>query len=539
MTETPTTPRGRTAAYLLAVVVTAGATVGVMLLLGNITKRKLEARENVFRLVDLTEATVDPAEWGKNFPRQYDGYMRTADNERTRFGGSESLPRPGGGTQAVQKLDVDPRLRTIFAGYAFSIDYRERRGHAYMLSDQRETERVIQRPQPGSCLHCHASTVVAYRRVGLQQGAPGSLDDPLLSEAGQAQLFSGFEAVCGMRYDDATTLVDHPVSCLDCHDPDSMRLRITRPGFIRGIQALAAGPEPTPHLPSIEQWRKGDRRSPYDPNTDATRQEMRSMACAQCHVEYYFKGDGKIVTYPWANGLKVEQIERYYDDLGFSDWTHAESGAKVLKAQHPEFEVWSQGVHARAGVACADCHMPYTRQGAIKISDHQVRSPMLNVARACQACHPWPEQEIHERVRIIQDRTFALLGRAEDATVSLIHAIKAARQAGAGDEALAPARALQRKAQWRTDFINAENSMGFHAPQEVARILAEAIDYARQGELAIARLGAAAPHGAAAGSAAGAISAGAAQHAVAGVMPPSVDRAHSAASMAPDSGDGE
>lgn len=132
--------------------------------------------------------------------------------------------------------------------------------------------------------------------------------------------------------------------------------------------------------------------------------------------------------------------------------------------------------------------MPYQREGAIKISDHQVRSPMLNIARACQACHPWPEKEIEERVKIIQDRTFALLGRAEDATVALIEAIQAAREAGVSDELLEPARDLQRKAQWRTDFVNAENSMGFHAPQETARILAEAIDFARQGELAIARL---------------------------------------------------
>jgi nitrite reductase (cytochrome c-552) len=212
------------------------------------------------------------------------------------------------------------------------------------------------------------------------------------------------------------------------------------------------------------------------------------MACGQCHVEYYFRGEGKIVTYPWANGLKVEQIEAYYDEVGFQDWVHADSAAPVLKAQHPEFETWSQGIHARSGVACADCHMPYQREGAIKISDHQVRSPMLNIARACQACHPWPEKEIEERVKIIQDRTFALLGRAEDATVALIEAIQAAREAGVSDELLEPARDLQRKAQWRTDFVNAENSMGFHAPQETARILAEAIDFARQGELAIARL---------------------------------------------------
>jgi nitrite reductase (cytochrome c-552) len=482
------TRRRASAVYWFVLMLAALATVGVALLLVNIGQRKQEALAVSFPIVPLTEATVDPAEWGKNYPRQYDGYIRTADNERTRYGGSESLPA-GDGTvsKAVEKLDTNPRLRTIFNGYAFAIDYRERRGHAFMLHDQRETDRVKMKPQPGACLQCHASNVVAYRQVGLEKGAPGKLEDPLASESGQAQLFKGFEAVCAMKYGDATQLVKHPVSCLDCHEPQSMMLRVTKPAFVRGIQALAASKDPVPHLPSIEKWRRTDRTRPYDPNTDASRQEMRSFACAQCHVEYYFKGEGKVVTYPWYNGLKVEQIESYYDEVKWKDWVHAESGAPVLKAQHPEFEMWSQGVHARSGVACADCHMPYKREGAIKVSDHQVRSPLLNIARSCQTCHPYGENEMLSRVTAIQDRHKALQDRAEQAVVALITAIRSAKDKGASDEQLADARALQRKAQWRVDFVNAENSMGFHAPQEAARILGEALDYARQGEFSAYR----------------------------------------------------
>ena len=300
----------------------------------------------------------------------------------------------------------------------------------------------------------------------------------------------GFELVGKMPYDEATKLVEHPVACIDCHDPQSMQLRVTRPGFLNGIRALAASDAPVPHLPTIEKWRKGDRAQPYDPNLLATRQEMRSFVCGQCHVEYYC-GPKTTLFYPWNNGLKVEQIEAYYDNYKFPDghrffdWKHKTTGAEALKAQHPEFELWSQGIHARSGVACADCHMPYKREGAIKISDHWVRSPLLNIANACQVCHHFPEEEIKERVTAIQDRNHALLVRAEDATVDLINAIATAKTAGASDEKLQPARELQRKAQWRVDFINAENSMGFHAPQEAARILGEAIDFARQGQLQI------------------------------------------------------
>jgi nitrite reductase (cytochrome c-552) len=301
-------------------------------------------------------------------------------------------------------------------------------------------------------------------------------------------ILRGFELVNSMPYSDATQLVVHPVSCGDCHDPTTMQLRITRPGFLEGIQVFAQSDDPAPHLPSIERWRSEGREGVYNPNLMATRLEMRSFVCGQCHVEYYFKGEEKRLTYPWHNGLKMEQIEAYYDEAGVKDWQHKTSGALALKAQHPEFELWSQGIHARSGVSCADCHMPYERVGAVKASDHHIRSPVLNLNNACQTCHNIDEAELKDRVEQIQDRTKALMDRAEEAVVALIQDIQRAQQAGKTDEALQSARDLQWKAQWRLDFIAAENSLGFHADQEAMRILGEAIDYARQGQLEIAKL---------------------------------------------------
>lgn len=466
------------ALYVVVVLVTAVATAGVMALWQNISLRKQESLQTVFEVVKLTEDTVDPAEWGKNFPRQYDSYKRTVDTERTRFGGSE----------AFQKLDEDPRWRVLFQGYAFSVDYREERGHAYMLQDQEETERVRQFKQPGACLHCHAAVLPAYREMGRRAGIP--------DDRRQEQIMKGFEVVCAMPWNEARNLtddqgrklIDHPVTCLDCHDPATMQLRITRPGFLNGIQRLAESEDEVPHFPSIARWRKGSRDKPYDPNREASRQEMRSMVCGQCHVEYYFKGPEKLLTYPWHNGLKMEQEEAYYDEVGFTDWKHAVSQAPMLKAQHPEFEMWSQGIHARSGVACADCHMPYVRVGAVKISDHHVRSPLLNISRACQTCHRYPEDEILARAEAIQTRTKGLMERAEIAVMDLIDAIVAAEKSGADAAALDAARQLHRRSQWRLDYVAAENSMGFHAPQEAARILAEAIDLARQGQVSLPRV---------------------------------------------------
>jgi nitrite reductase (cytochrome c-552) len=442
--------------YLLTAAVAALAAGGAAALLVNIMERKQEGKNPFLRIVELTDATEDPAPWGKNFPFQYDAYRRTVDMVRTRFGGSEAHPRTP--TQAdprsivaQSKLEEDPRLKTLWAGYAFSRDFREERGHAYMLDDQTFTERQVAARQPGTCVHCHASTVVAYGRLG----------------DGDSQ--KGFERLNAMPYAEARKQVAHPIACIDCHEPRTMALRVTRPAFVEGLRAFKAA----------------EGVAGYDVNTHATRQEMRSYVCGQCHVEYYFRGPEKRLVYPWSKGLRVEQIQAWYDEVGHKDWTHAETGAAALKAQHPEFEMWSQGIHARSGVACADCHMPYMRVGALKVSDHHVRSPLLQVSRACRTCHPFPEDELRARVDTIQERTHRLRDRAMDAVTALIADLHAARDAQRPDAELAGPRDLQRKAQFRLDFVEAENSGGFHAPQEAARILAEAIDLARQGQIAL------------------------------------------------------
>lgn len=432
------------------------AAAAIAALLINIQRRKLEAKNPFFRVVELDDATEDPATWGKNFPLQYDGYKRTVDMVRTKYGGSEAVPRTP--TQAdprsivaQSRLEEDPRLKKLWAGYAFAKDFREERGHAYMLEDQTFTERQRVAKQPGTCMHCHASVYAPYKKLG------------------GGDLVKGFEKMNQLPYSEARKLVTHPVGCIDCHDPQTMALRVTRPGFLEGIKALKAG--------------QGVKE--YDPNLMATRQEMRSFVCGQCHVEYYFKGPEKRLVYPWAKGLKVDQIYAYYAENGHKDWVHADSGAPALKAQHPEFELWSQGIHARAGVACADCHMPYKREGGLKISDHHVRSPLLNVNRACQTCHKASEAELKDRVQVIQTRTHDLRDRAMDAVTALIDDLKAAAAGKVSGDKLAKARELQRRAQFYLDFVEAENSTGFHADQESVRILGEAIDYARQGQLAL------------------------------------------------------
>jgi nitrite reductase (cytochrome c-552) len=412
--------------YIAVFAVAALGVAGVAALLMNIDSRKQEAAVYPLRIVEVAEDELDPAVWGQNFPLQYESFMKTELN---------TGQTPYGGSDPYSKLERYPAMTRLWAGYAFSIDHNEERGHFYMLDDQKATRRVTEKDQPGACANCHTA------------------DAPrLIEEMGWAEFNH-------TPYKELQDKLHQGTSCADCHDPDTMALRVTRPAFVNAMEKRGIDV------------------------TEASRQEMRTYVCAQCHVEYYFAGDDKLLTFPWEKGLRIDDIEAYYEEVGFNDWTHAETGGGMLKMQHPEFETYSQGLHAQSGVACADCHMPYVREGGVKVSDHWLRSPLTDVAAACQTCHRFSEEELTQRITVIQGRTAELLRQSEDALIEAIDAIVAAQGAGGTEEELAEALKLHRSAQMRWDFVSSENSTGFHAPQESARILADSIDMARQAQI--------------------------------------------------------
>jgi len=435
-------------AKLIIVLVSFITTVSCILLVLNILERKTEAKFQVVHLKDIDPLEDDPSIWGVNFPYQYEDYLKTVDQERTRYGGSEAVRRKVSSDDpreyvSQSKLEIDDRFITMWMGYAFSIDFREERGHAYMLIDQMNTKRQDV-GQPGTCLNCHASTYSAMMKLG------------------EGDLYKGFHELNKLPYFEAAKNVKHPVSCIDCHDPKNMNLRITRPAFMEGIKA----------------YKKSQGVQNYDVNKMASRQEMRTFACAQCHVEYYFKGQDKTLTYPWSKGLKADDMLKYYDEIEFKDWTHKLTKADVIKAQHPEFETFSQGVHAKSGVSCVDCHMPYKKVGAIKITDHHINSPMLKINHSCRTCHNVPEEELLERVNTIQDKNHEMKDIVFDALVSYIKKL----EKNQNHPKIKEMRRYQREAQFLFDFMEAENSNGFHAPQESARILLKSLDLIRKGE---------------------------------------------------------
>ena len=433
MTQTTSSAgkRRNTVLIVAAFVLGAVALVVIAALLLNINARKQEAAEPFVKVVDIQDGETDAAVWGQNFPREYSRFMLMAD---------DTVPTAYGGSQQYDKLVRYPAMKRLWNGYAFAVDFNEERSHYYSLIDQKETQRQVVVQQPGACANCHSG------------------DAPALIKS------MGWEAFNHTPYQEISGTLHSGITCNDCHDPATMALRITRPAFINAMEKRGIDV------------------------TKATRQEMRSYVCGQCHVEYYFLGDNKLLTFPWEKGLNIDNINEYYDEYGFKDWTHKETGAPMLKMQHPEFELYSTSVHNQSGVACADCHMPYIREGAMKVSDHWIRSPLTNVANACQSCHKLDEAKLTERIITIQNRTAKQLREAETAIIAAIDAINAAKAAGATDENLKEAWDFQRKANMRWDFISSENSTGFHSPQEAARVLGDALNFARMAQLSAERL---------------------------------------------------
>ena len=450
-----TGPRRRWVPVAVLVVVAIGS-AALTWLLTTIVEHKQEAKWPFAQVVQLTDTTYDPAVWGENFPIQYEQYKKTiedTDGDFIKVTPTAEDPRE---YHTISRIDSETRAKRMWRGYAFAVDYTEPRGHEWALDDQRYTGRTAPRfKQPGTCLNCHASMPEIY------------------DELGNGDRKAGFDAMNAMSYDEAFEHASSSIACIDCHDPKTMELTITRPAFMEGIK----------------QAKAAEGITDYDVNRDATNEEMRTYVCAQCHVEYYFAGEGKTLTFPWKKGLTVYDAMDYYDEVGWTDFTHEESGAPILKAQHPDFETWSQGIHAANGVTCADCHMAYNREGASKVSNHQIMSPMASedtINSSCLTCHHSSASEMRERVEGIQTRWQSSLNVSFTALDALITDITtAAGNGSATEEQLATARDYQRKAQFIVDYSFSENGRGFHAPAYSISILNQATDWARSGQLAL------------------------------------------------------
>ena len=420
------------------------ATILVVFVLGLLASSIIERRtEAVFAYTPQVKYdNLEPRNevWGQNFPREFQSYYQTADTSfRSKYNGSAM----------IDMLEEDPRLVVLWAGYGFSKDYNQARGHYYAVKDIRNTLRTgapkgeKKSPMPNTCWTCKSPDVPR-----------------LMAEVGPAEFYKGTWEQKGHE-------IVNPIGCADCHDAKTMNLQITRPALIEAFQRMGKDV------------------------TKATHQEMRSLVCAQCHVEYYFnkhKVEGvPYLTFPWDNGLTVDAAEKYYDDMDFSDWTHSLSKTPMLKAQHPGYEIYMTGIHAQRGVSCADCHMPYKSEGGQKFTDHHIQSPLNNVANSCQVCHREETSKLVQNVIERQDKIIENRDKLEELLVRAHIEAKTAWDLGASEETMKPILMDIRHAQWRWDYAAAGHGSSFHSPVEVGRIISTGITKAQEARIKLAR----------------------------------------------------
>jgi nitrite reductase (cytochrome c-552) len=421
------------------------ATVIIVFTLGLLASSIIERRaetEYVYKpQVKLTDEEPRNDVWGKNFPREYQSYLKTSETDfRSKYNGNAM----------IDMLEVDPRLVVLWAGYSFSKDYNQSRGHYYAITDVVNTLRTgapkneMDGPQPSTCWACKSTDVPR-----------------MMNQAGITEFYKGKWAAMGPE-------INNPIGCADCHDHETMNLQITRPALIEAFQRMGKN------------------------ITTASHQEMRSLVCAQCHVEYYFdkhKVEGaNYLTFPWDGGFSADSIEIYYDNIQFTDWTHELSKAPMLKAQHPDYEIYMTGIHAARGVSCADCHMPYMSEGGQKFTNHHIQSPLNNIANSCQVCHRQETDQLLKDVYERQDRIIENRDRLEELLVRAHVESKKAWDLGANEDQMKSILQQIRHAQWRWDYTAASHGASFHSPVETSRVIGTGIVLAQEARIKLARL---------------------------------------------------
>ena len=401
--------------------------------------------------VKIADGEIDPQVWGKAYPAEYELWKKTEE------------PTPAGKSKYKRGFDADkvtydklaefPYMALLFNGWGFGVEYNEPRGHAYMVRDQLEVD-PSRIKAGGVCLTC--KTPYAPK---------------LEKEMGLNYYKTPYKEVLAQIPEKNRNL---GVACIDCHDNKDMSLKISR-DFTLNAALKDMGVD----LGKL------------------SRQEMRSLVCAQCHVTYNIPKDKDMksvgVFFPWQGSkwgnISVENIiKKIRSDPSYGEWKQNVTGFKMAFIRHPEFELFSNNsVHWKAGASCADCHMPYTKVGVYKVSDHRVESPLKNDMKACMQCHTESTDWLREQVIAIQDRTVSLMLRAGYATATTAKLFEMANNAQAAgkhiDKALYDkAKEYYEEAFYRGVFVGAENSVGFHNPTEALRILGDATAFAVKAE---------------------------------------------------------
>jgi len=365
------------------------------------------------------EMILSAEAWKDQYPLIYESFQLTS-----RFKDGVTEDPDLGGSHPIDYLEKYPDIKILYDGMGFSKEYYAARGHYYALNDVINTAR----PKPGaSCLACKSAD---YEKLLIEY---------------QDDLYA-------MDFHKVSQEAENGISCYSCHrNEPGKKIQITTPQFRVAIEKLETEPKPG------------------------------TMACAQCHIEYYLDPETKEVIVPWDNGIEIAEIESYFDERDYFDWKHPRTGTPLIKVQHPEFETYTGSIHDKLGVSCADCHMPNVEENGQTYKSHWAKSPLKTINESCGSCHGGEIDGLTARVEDIQKEIDAEQLVVGKMIVQLIEEFAAVMEDRELDDATVNELwNLHRKAQYRWDFIFVENSTGFHNPSKARQALSEAKDYAQQ-----------------------------------------------------------
>jgi nitrite reductase (cytochrome c-552) len=321
--------------------------------------------------------------------------------------------------QTPQKSLEWPLLPKLLSAHPFAKDYREPREHFNMLEDIELTTRG----KGATCFTCKSADV--YRQWNKEGGINYDSDVEEMLTTGK---------------------ISHPITCVNCHDPHATETRIVSFALKEALD----------RMPN---------------NHPGQRDPINTLVCAQCHVNYNFNPPKKTIEFPWrkvADMLDYTRETEFWKEHATGSWIHPELDMRLYKVQHPEVELYWESPHHRAGVTCASCHMPQiTAADGTAFTQHFLGSPLNNLEQTCTSCHTQPPEQLREMVKGIQDEVYGIMRTTMDEMATAIDMIDETRTAQAfSQDLLGQARDAYFTAHLNWEWIAAENSMGFHNPEE-------------------------------------------------------------------------
>lgn len=441
---------------------------------------------------------MDPALCGTCHVEQYKTAFNISDRQACQSKKAANGPAP------------DPFFDRALGGHGFTKEHDLPRSHTWMAIDQFIVDRAFGgrfEPKEG-WLYTTLEGGQSYKvwdvlkdnypehnqqkahRPGTAAAANGvcwscKSTDLMLDWAFMGDKVEGAKFHRGSNPVDVVRNVEHGLNCNFCHDPHNAKPRVMRDALIEAME----------RDDKFNVYKNAANPAKLDVKTVGARGFERKLAymdkadsrlmCAQCHVEYICNPGVNVKTgekvgfdsrltniFPWVN---ADNIEAWYEEAGFRDFTHNLTGAKLVKMQHPDVETYFGSVHDKAGADCASCHMPKVKGEDGKVyTNHWATSPKNYVKETCLSCHTDKnEKQMVMAIDAMKGHFDGKVREAEARMNEMFNAFELAIATGVDEKTLDEARKLHAVAHINWEYWTAANGAYFHNHDMAVKSLAK------------------------------------------------------------------